>query len=144
MLGFKDEMGWMGRRIDMRRMIFAAIGLVVLTTGCQTTNQQYGAVGGAVAGGLLGNTIGKGKGNTIATAVGAVLGTIAGSEVGRSMDQPRTIVHTNNTPAQPNYGVCSGITNEGALSSCKKGVATRLREEQRRLERDAYKRGYGR
>lgn len=71
--------------------------------------------GGAVAGGLLSNTIGKGKGNTIATAVDAVFRTIAGSEVGRSMDQPRTIVYTNNTPAQPNCGVRSGITNEGAL-----------------------------
>ena len=130
--------------IDIRRMIFAAIGLVVLTTGCQTTNQQYAAVGGAVAGGLLSNTIGKGKGNTIATAVGAVFGTIAGSEVGRSMDQPRTVAHANNTPAQPNYGVCSGITNEGGVSSCKKGVATRLAQEQGRLERDAYKRGYER
>jgi len=128
----------------MRKMIFAAIGLLALTTGCQTTNQQFGAVGGAVAGGLLGNTIGKGKGKTIATAVGAVLGTIAGSEIGRSMDQPRTIVHTNNPPSRSNYGVCSGITNEGALASCKKGVAARLREKQRGLERDAYNRGYRR
>ena len=54
----KRWIGWK-RRIDMRKIIFAAIGLVALTTGCQTTNQQYGAVGGAVVGGLLGNTIGK-------------------------------------------------------------------------------------
>ena len=128
----------------MRKMIFAAIGLVALTTGCQTTNQQYGAVGGAVVGGLLGNTIGNGKGKTISTAVGTFLGTVAGSEIGRSMDQPRTIVYANSPPARSNYGVCSGITNEGARSSCKRGVATRLREEQRRLERDAYRRGYGR
>ena len=128
----------------MRKMIFAALGLVALTTGCQTSNQQYGAVGGAVTGGLLGNTVGKGNGKTLATAVGTFLGTVAGSEIGRSMDQPRTIVYRNNPPSQPNYGVCSGITNEGASSACNRGVATRLREEQRRLERDAYRRGYGR
>jgi hypothetical protein len=107
--------------IDIRRMIFAAIGLVVLTTGCQTTNQQYGAVGGAVAGGLLSNTIGKGKGNTIATAVGAVFGTIAGSEVGRSMDQPRTVAHAIIRPHNPTMAFVLGLPTRVGCHPVRKG-----------------------
>ena len=100
-----------------------------------------GSVTGAVAGGLLGNTIGKGSGRVVSTAIGTFLGTIAGSEIGKSMDRPPTVVYRNSPTA---YGVCADITNVGAKSSCKRGVADRLREEQRRMQRDAYNRGYGR
>ena len=72
---------------------------------------------------------------------GTFLGTIVGSEVGRSMDRPTTVVYRTSSTA---YGVCDGISNEGAKSSCKRGVADRLRQEQRRMERNAYNRGYGR
>ncbi|MDC0033797.1 glycine zipper 2TM domain-containing protein [Alphaproteobacteria bacterium] len=103
-----------------------------------------GAVTGAVAGGLLGNSIGKGDGRVASTAIGTFLGTIVGSEVGKSMDRPRTVVYRTQSAAPSAYGVCAHITNEGARASCKKGVADRLRQEQRRMERDAYNRGYRR
>ena len=129
----------------MRKLILITIGVVALTTGCNMGhNQQMGSLTGAVTGGLLGNTIGKGNGRIASTAIGTYLGTIVGSEVGKSMDGPRTVVYRTSSNAQNAYGVCSGITNEGAKSSCKRGVADRLRQEQRRLERNAYNRGYGR
>ena len=37
--------------------------------------------------------------------------------------------------AQTAYGVCSEITNEGAQSSGKRGVADRQRQKRRKLER---------
>jgi len=40
--------------------------------------------------------------------------------------------------------VTAGYTNEDAHSACSRGVAARLREKQRGLERDAYNRGYRR
>lgn len=106
-----------------------------------------GAVTGAVAGGLLGKTIGKGNGRVAFTASRTFLGTVVGSEVEKSMDTPRTTDYANN-PFVPTHqspcDVCSGFTNECAKSSCKRGVAERLRQEQRRLETNAYNRGYGR
>ena len=129
----------------MRKLIIVIVGVVALTTGCNMRhNQQIGSVTGAVAGGLLGNTIGKGSGRVVSTAIGTFLGTIAGSEIGKSMDRPPTVVYRTQPTAQSAYGVCADITNVGAKSSCKRGVADRLREEQRRIERDAYNRGYGR
>ena len=126
----------------MRKLLLISIGVVALTTGCNMGhNQQMGSLTGAVTGGLLGSTIGKGNGRIASTAIGTYLGTIVGSEVGKSMDGPRTVVYRTSSNA---YGVCAGITNEGAKSSCKRGVADRLRREQRRLERNAYNRGYGR
>ena len=125
--------------------MFVTIGVVALTTGCNMGhNQQMGAVTGAVAGGLLGNTVGKGNGPVASTASRTFLGTVVGSEVGKSMDRPTTVVYRTSSTAQNAYGVCSGITNEGAKSSCKRGVSDRMRREQRRLERNAYNRGYGR
>ena len=104
-------------------------------------------VTGAVAGGLLGITIGKGNGPVASTASRTFLGTVVGNEVEKSMDAPRTIDYANN-PFVPTHqspcDVCSGFTNECAISSCKGGVAERLRQEQRRLETNAYNRGYGR
>ena len=99
---------------------------------------------GCSCGCLLGNTIGKGSGRIVSTAIGTFLGTIAGSEIGKSMDRPPTVVYRTQSTAQFAYGVCADITNVGAKSSCKRGVADRLRAEQRRMERDAYNRGYGR
>ena len=129
----------------MRKLILITIGVVALTTGCNMGhNQQMGSLTGAVTGGLLGNTIGKGNGRIASAAIGTFLGTVVGSEMGKSMDRPTTVVYRTASNTQSAYGVCSGITNEGALSSCKRGVADRLRQEQRRLERNAYNRGYGR
>ena len=130
----------------MRKLILVTIGVVALTTGCSGvgSNQQMGTLTGAVAGGLLGNAIGKGNGRVASTAIGTFLGTVVGSEVGKSMHRPTTVAYRTSSTAQTAYGVCADITNEGAQSSCKRGVADRLRQEQRRLERDAYSRGYGR
>ena len=129
----------------MRKLLLATIGVVALTTGCNMgTNQQMGSLSGAITGGLLGNTIGRGNGRVASTAIGTFLGTVVGSEMGKSMDRPTTVVYRTASNTQSAYGVCSGITNEGALSSCKRGVSARLREEQSRMEREAYKRGYGR
>ena len=129
----------------MRKLLLISIGVVALTTGCNMGhNQQMGSLTGAVAGGLLGNTIGRGNGRIASTAFGTYLGTIVGSEMGKSLDRPTTVVYRTQSNAQTAYGVCAGITNEGAKSSCKRGVADRLRREQRKLERNAYNRGYGR
>ena len=107
-------------------------------------NQQMGAATGAVVGGLLGNTIGRGDGRFASTAIGTFLGTVVGGEVGKSMDTPSPVVHKNAASVQSPYGVCSEIANEGARSSCQRGVADRLRQKQRQMETDAYRKGYGR
>ncbi len=129
----------------MRKLILVCVGVVALTAGCNMgDNQKMGSVTGAVTGGLLGNTIGKGNGRVVSTAIGTFLGTVVGSEVGKSMDRPATVVDRAQSTAQPADGSCADITYEGAKSSCERGVADRLREEQRRMERDAYNRGYRR
>ena len=129
----------------MKHLKLAVLAMIVLTAGCNLGHtQQMGAATGAVVGGLLGNTVGKGDGRVASTAFGTFLGTIVGSEIGRSMDRPRALVYRSQGNRMVSYGVCSNITNEGARSSCKKGVADRLREDQHRMELNAYDRGYGR
>ena len=117
------------------------IGTCLLAlSACHTHNPRTGgALVGGLTGGLLGNTIGKGSGRTAAILGGAVLGTILGAElVGGTHGQPqqRTVV---------TVGQCNHISNEGARSSCERGVAEKDRDSQRQAEQRAYQCGrYGR
>ena len=127
----------------MRKLLLAGACLLALSvSACQAHNPRTGgALIGGLAGGLLGNTVGKGSGKTIATVGGAILGTIVGSELaggnyGQRQPQQRTVV---------TVGQCNHIANDGARSSCERGVAERDREAQRQAERNAYECGrYGR
>ena len=132
----------------------SAVGMVALLAGCNAhsggfNNAQMGTVIGGVAGGVVGNQFGKGSGKTAATALGAVIGAMTGNNVGASMDRPRTTVIyqqppvTYRTSPVVGSGRCAGYANEGARAACNRGVAKREAERQRRLERDAYRRGYG-
>ena len=130
----------------------SAVGMVALLAGCNAhsggfNNAQMGTVIGGVAGGVVGNQFGKGSGKTAATALGAVIGAMTGNNVGASMDRPRTTVIYQQPPVtyrpQVGSGRCAGYANEGARAACNRGVAKREAERQRRLERDAYRRGYG-
>jgi|TARA_R110002126_G_scaffold279639_1_gene426608 predicted lipid-binding transport protein (Tim44 family) len=125
------------------RKIFFAVMFTIAVSAC-VTNQDSGTVIGGVAGGLLGNTIGKGSGRGIATVGGAVVGAIVGSKVGENMDKPKTVVHM--PPAHylphPQEHECNDyITNPGAYDSCQRGVKHREHLEQKRLEREAFRRG---
>lgn len=129
------------------------VGMVALLAGCNAhsggfNNAQMGTVIGGVAGGVVGNQFGKGSGKTAATALGAVIGAMTGNNVGASMDRPRTVIYQQPPVTyRPNpvvgSGRCAGYANEGARAACNRGVAKREAERQRRLERDAYRRGYG-
>ena len=99
------------------RKIFFAVMFTIAVSAC-VTNQDSGTVIGGVAGGLLGNTIGKGSG--------------------------RGIVHM--PPAHylphPQEHECNDyITNPGAYDSCQRGIKHREHLEQKRLEREAFRRG---
>ena len=125
----------------MRKLLLAGACLLVLSA-CQAHNlQTQGALIGGLAGGLLGSTIGKGSGRIIATGAGAVLGTIVGSNLAGG-------THVNNQPQHRTVvtvGQCNHIANDGARSSCERGVAERDRAAQRQAEQRAYQCGrYGR
>ena len=125
----------------MRKLLLAGACLLALSACLANNPQTQGALVGGLAGGLLGNTVGKGSGKTIATVGGAILGTIVGSELaggnyGQRQPQQRAVV---------TVGQCNHIANDGARSSCERGVAERDREAQRQAERNAYECGrYGR
>jgi len=130
----------------------SAVGMVALLAGCNAhsggfNNAQMGTVIGGVTGGVVGNQFGKGSGKTAATALGTVIGAMTGNSVGASMYRPRTTVIYQQPPVtyRPSVGSgrCAGYANEGVRSACNRGVAKREAERQRRLERDAYRRGYG-
>jgi uncharacterized protein YcfJ len=127
----------------MRKLLLVGACLLALSA-CQTHNPRTGgALIGGLTGGLLGNTIGSGSGRTAAILGGAILGTIVGSELaggthgqGQSQSQQRTKV---------TVGQCNHISNDGARSSCERGVAERDRASQRQAEQRAYQCGrYGR
>jgi predicted lipid-binding transport protein (Tim44 family) len=125
----------------MKKFLLIGTCLIALSA-CQAHNPQtQGALIGGLTGGLLGNTIGKGSGRTAAILGGAVLGTIVGSELaggthGHAQPQHRTVV---------TVGQCNHIANDGARSSCERGVAERDRAAQRQAEQRAYQCGrYGR
>ena len=127
----------------MRKFLLAGACLLALfVSACQAHNPQtQGALIGGLAGGLLGNTIGKGSGKTIATVGGAILGTIVGSNLAGG-------THVHNQPQRRTVmtvGQCNHITNDGARSSCERGVSERDRQRQRQAEQNAYQCGrYGR
>jgi len=127
----------------MKKLLLAGACLLALSA-CQTNNQRTGgALVGGLTGGLLGNTIGKGSGRTAAILGGTILGTLVGLELsggthGHAQSQPqqRTVV---------TVGQCNHISNDGARSSCERGVAEKDRESQRQAEQNAYQCGrYGR
>jgi predicted lipid-binding transport protein (Tim44 family) len=126
----------------MKKILMVGACLLALSA-CQTTNPRAGgALIGGVTGGLLGNTVGKGNGRTAATIGGAILGTL----VGRELAGP-----ANNNGYQPQQrtvvtvGKCGHISNDGARSSCERGVAERDRASQKQAEQSAYQCGrYGR
>ena len=128
----------------------SAVGMVALLAGCNAhsggfNNQTCGAVIGGLTGGVIGNHFGKGSGKTAATALGAVIGAMTGSNVGASRDRPRVVYQQPPVVYRPSAGSgrCAGYANEGVRAACNQGVAKREAERQRRLERDAYRRGYG-
>jgi len=127
--------------MPMRKILFT-VTLALAVSGC-LTNQDGGAVIGGVAGGLLGNTIGKGSGRGIATVGGAVLGAVVGSKVGENMDQPKTTntVVYHHLPHPQEHECNDYITNPGAYDACQRGVKHREHLEQKRLEREAFRRG---
>ena len=102
---------------------------------------NVGSVIGGLFGGVLGSTVGKGSGKLWATGAGAVLGTIVGSNLAGG-------THVNNQPQRRTVvtvGQCNHIANDGARSSCERGVAERDRMAQRQAEQRAYECGrYGR
>jgi len=125
----------------MRKLLLIGTCLLALSA-CQTNNPRTGgALIGGLTGGLLGNTIGKGSGRTAAILGGAILGTLVGSELaggnqGHGQPQQRTMV---------TVGQCNHIANDGARSSCERGVAERDRASQKQAEQRAYQCGrYGR
>ena len=130
----------------------SAVGMVALLAGCNAhsggfNNAQMGTVMGGVTGAVVGNHFGSGSGKTAATALGAVLGAMTGSSMGASMDRPRTNVIVREPQVRyrrHGSGRCDNYANEGARSACNRGVAKREAERQRKLERDAYRNGYGR
>ena len=133
----------------------SAVGMVALLAGCNAhsggfNNAQMGTVIGGVAGGVVGNQFGSGSGKTAATALGAVIGAMTGSNVGAHMDRPSgNTVIVREPQRRIRYrrhgsGVCDNYANEGARSACNRGIAKREAERQRKLERDAYRNGYGR
>ena len=125
----------------MKKLLLIGTCLLALSA-CQAHNPRTGgALVGGLTGGLLGNTIGKGSGRTDAILGGAILGTLVGSELaggnqGHGQPQQRTMV---------TVGQCNHIANDGARSSCERGVAERDRASQRQAEQSAYQCGrYGR
>ena len=117
---------------------------LALLTACQMNNQTAGTVIGGGAGGLLGSTVGKTTNQRLlATGVGTLIGAAAGSAVGASMVEKQTTVQQQTVVHhQAGADVCAKYkNNEGAYSSCQKGVAKKNADEQRRLEREAYNEG---
>lgn len=81
--------------MKIKTILCAALALVMLATGCNTTNLGKGiAIGGtsgAAVGAGIGALIGKsqgstGKGTAIGAAAGAVVGTAVGAIIGKHMD----------------------------------------------------------
>ena len=122
----------------MRKFLLIGTCLIALSACQAHSPRTQGALVGGLAGGLLGNTIGKGTGRTVATGVGAVLGTIVGSNLAGGG------THVNNQPQHRTVvtvGQCNHIANDGARSSCERGVAERDRMAQRQAEQRAYECG---
>ena len=71
----------------MTRYVVALSLALAAMTGCGTTNETLGTVGGAAVGGVAGSALGRGS--TAATIGGAAVGGIVGHEVGQAADRRR-------------------------------------------------------
>jgi len=116
----------------------AAIGALLMTTGCQTASagdNYVGPVIGGVAGGILGNQVGGGSGKTIATAAGAVIGVLVGQELSKpnQQGQPAPVIYT-----YPTAGLCGHHSNPGVRAACERGHAERMHQQQIQAEKQAY------
>jgi surface antigen len=89
-------------------MILAACFL--LLAGCETTNQDRGAITGALVGGILGNQVGGGSGQTIATAAGVFAGAAVGAAVGARMDEVDRMKMGEATAHSLEYGASGETT----------------------------------
>jgi len=76
--------------MKIKTMACAVLALLMLVTGCNTTNLGKGiAIGGssgAAVGAGIGALFGKGKGAAIGAATGAAVGTAVGAIIGKHMD----------------------------------------------------------
>ncbi len=76
--------------MKIKTMLCAVLALVILATGCNTTNLGKGVAigggGGAALGAGIGALIGKGKGAAIGGATGAAVGAAVGAIIGKHMD----------------------------------------------------------
>jgi len=150
-------------------VVATSLGACSTQPGSQNINQFGGTILGGAGGGFLGSKIGKGSGNLAATAAGAVGGALLGNVLGSNMDKEandKTIARDRalHQPiqgyGQPSYmqptpgagmvytgpaDPCGQYrSNEGALAACQRGLSQRARDEQRRLENDAYSKGLSR
>lgn len=76
--------------MKIKAMTCAVLALLMLVTGCNTTNLGKGAAigggGGAALGAGIGALIGKGKGAAIGAGTGAAVGAAVGAIIGKHMD----------------------------------------------------------
>ena len=125
------------------KLIAVALAATILA-GCQSNPSQGEMIGG-VAGALVGSRFGKGTGQLVGTAAGALIG----AGVGRALDGPapqQTPVYVNGTQVTGQDGCVQHQMELGqaygpAASYCN-GMRQRRLEEQRRIEQDAWRRGY--
>lgn len=76
--------------MKVKALLCGALAMLMLATGCNTTNLGKGAAigggSGAAVGAGIGALIGKGKGAAIGAATGAAVGTAVGAIIGKHMD----------------------------------------------------------
>lgn len=76
--------------MKIKAITCAVLALLLLVTGCNTTNLGKGAAigggGGAALGAGIGALIGKGKGAAIGAGAGAAVGAAVGAIIGKHMD----------------------------------------------------------
>lgn len=76
--------------MKIKTIACAVLAILILATGCNTTNLGKGAAigggGGAALGAGIGALIGKGKGAAIGAATGAAVGSAVGMIIGKHMD----------------------------------------------------------
>lgn len=105
----------------------ATLSTIVLLSGClQSPEDQQRVFTGAAAGALVGYAL-------TGDSEGAVKGAVAGGALGYSFGQRRGV---STGDCQYRYA-----GNSGAIAACQRGVASRERSRQRKLERNAYKYG---
>lgn len=97
---------------NFKNVLFALAVIAFLSTGCNATRSQKGAVIGGAAGAVGGTIIGKAAGNkTLGTIIGAVVGGTAGAIIGRDMDKQAEEIE-NSIPGAKVERVEEGIVVE--------------------------------